>query len=278
MKLGEPGQGDITHNGRGTVQRMLEASACPALAVHRISRVGLDIATPGFQRVRVRPSGSFVMAVCAGSGRILLDGTWQTVRAGTACMAPPRILNAFEASPQGKWEIAWVRYDEPAPVHPLVGAASPQRVKFAVQDLRRAIEGLLAEWEGARDSRLIHHWVELVHGLARRIARPSRVDARMWALWEEIGEDLAHPWDLETLATRFHSSREHLRRLCLKQLGRSPMQHLTYMRMQRARQLLEDTNDKLESIAAAVGYESGLALARAFRRWVGCTPTDYRRG
>jgi AraC-like DNA-binding protein len=269
---------DITRNGRGTRQSLLEARDCPALGVHRISRVGIEWATPGFQRVRVRPSGSFIMAVCEGNGRILLDGTWQTIRAGTACMAPPRILNAFAASSEGRWVIAWVRYDEPPPVHPLVGAASPQKVKFDADTLRRAIEGLISEWETARDSRLVHHWVELVHGLARRIAQPAKVDEKLVALWEEVATNLSHDWQLGSLAARFHSSREHLRRACLKHFGRSPMQQLTYMRMQLARNLLEETNDKLDAIAAAVGYESGLVLARAFRRWVGCSPTEYRRG
>ncbi|HSI64356.1 MAG TPA: hypothetical protein VLE43_14610, partial [Candidatus Saccharimonadia bacterium] len=57
---------DVTRNGRGTRQRVLEATDCPPLAAHRISRVGIEWATPGFQRVRVRPSGSFIMAVCEG--------------------------------------------------------------------------------------------------------------------------------------------------------------------------------------------------------------------
>ena len=33
------------------------------------------------------------------SGRVLLDGRWQTSRAGVACLAPPRVLNAFHAVP-----------------------------------------------------------------------------------------------------------------------------------------------------------------------------------
>jgi AraC-like DNA-binding protein len=273
-----PERVDITRNGRGTKQCVLGAADCPALGAHRISRVGIEWATPGFQRVRVRPSGSFIMAVCEGSGRILLDGTWQTIRAGTACMAPPRILNAFESKGDGRWVIAWVRYDEPPPVRPLVDAVSPQKVKFDAEVLRRAIEGLIAEWESTRDARLVHHWVEIVHGLARRLARPAKVDEKLLVLWDNVAARLAFEWNLESLAALFHSSREHLRRVCLKQLGRSPMQHLTYMRMQQARHLLEETSDKLDSIATAVGYESGLVLARAFRRWVGCSPTEYRRG
>ena len=138
------------------------------------------------------------------------------------------------------------------------------------------IAGLRAEWEGARSLRMVHHWVSLVQEFASRFASPWQADDRLWKLWEKVGGELASPWSLDLLAQRAHLSAEHLRRLCLKTLGRSPMHHVTYMRMQRALHLLENTGDKLEVIAPQVGYESGLVFSRAFKRWVGLNPTEYR--
>ena len=54
------------------------------------------------------------------------------------------------------------------------------------------------------------------------------------------------------------------------------MQHLACMRIQRAQELLEKTDDKLEAIAPEVGYESALTFSRAFARCVGLTPSQYR--
>jgi transcriptional regulator GlxA family with amidase domain len=48
------------------------------------------------------------------------------------------------------------------------------------------------------------------------------------------------------------------------------------MRMQRARELLDTTDDKLEAIAPRVGYRSPIAFSRAFARTVGVMPSDYR--
>jgi len=100
---------------------------------------------------------------------------------------------------------------------------------------------------------------------------------RTWKLWQEVGADLAGEWSLERLASKLHMSTEHLRRLCARELGRSPMQHLTYMRMQRAQELLEKTSDKLDAVAPAVGYANAMVFSRAFQRWIGCSPTDYRQ-
>jgi len=55
------------------------------------------------------------------------------------------------------------------------------------------------------------------------------------------------------------------------------MQHLTAMRIQRAQSLLEKTTDKLEAIAPEVGYDSALVFSRAFKRWVGLSPSEYRQ-
>jgi transcriptional regulator GlxA family with amidase domain len=44
-------------------------------------------------------------------------------------------------------------------------------------------------------------------------------------------------------------SGENFRKLCQKALGRSPMKHLTYLRMRKAAELLTITNEKVETIA-----------------------------
>ena len=246
------------------------------MKTHRISRLGWHEARVPYSRVRLKPGGSFFLACVEGEGRILLDGRWQRVTANTVSLAPPRVLNAFRAVPGKLFAFAWVRYDEPPWVKPLVGAASPVRSSGGGADLARAIAGLRAEWEGARAPRVVHHWLSLVQEFTLRLARPWEADDRLWKLWEQVGADLAAPWSLGTLAERAHLSAEHLRRLCVKTLGRAPMHHVTYMRMQRAQQLLETTDDKLEAIAPIVGYESALVFSRAFKRWVGLNPTEYR--
>lgn len=191
-------------------------------------------------------------------------------------MAPPRVLNAMYATPEGRWVFAWMRYDEPVWLKPLVGAASPLRSVQGAEELGHAIAGLRAEWSGERDPALVHHWVSIIHGLACRIARPWRSSSRIGQLWETVALDLATDWKVATLAVRAHVSAEHLRRLCLRELGRTPMAHVGYMRMHRAQELLETTEDKIDSIAKQVGYGSGTVFTRAFTRYVGMTPSMYR--
>lgn len=267
---------ETTVDGPRTQRWALDQTECPELGLHHIAWLGLDTVFSPYARVRLAPSGSFVLAVLEGEGRVLLEGRWERVAAGSLCLAPPRVLNAFHAVPGKRWSFAWVRYDEPAWLKPLVGAASPLRLKQGAVELGRMVEGLCHEWTEARDPAQVHHWVSLIHGAARRFAKPWVGDSRMRGLWEAVARELAAEWKLGTLASRARVSAEHLRRLCLKELGRTPMEHVTYMRVQRAQELLEATDDKVDVIASLVGYRSGVVFARAFARCVGMTPTDYR--
>lgn len=268
---------ETTIDGPRTRRWVLEAAACSELAACRIARLGIDEASSPYCRVRMRPQGSFLLDSLEGEGRILLEGRWTRLAAGTLCMAPPRVPNAFHVQPGRRWRFAWVRYDEPSWVNPLVGSGSPVKAAGHAGTIARLISGLQEEWDNARDPQLIHHWVSLIHGTARRLAQPWRNNERLGTLWSEVASDLAADWSLASLARRVNLSPEQLRRLCLRELGRSPMQHLTSMRIQRAQELLERTTDKLEVIAPEVGYTSALVFSRAFRRWVGLSPSEYRQ-
>ena len=99
---------------------------------------------------------------------------------------------------------------------------------------------------------------------------------RLSAVWEAVANQLDRDWTLPALADICHISPEHLRRLCTRELGRTPMEHVGYMRVQRAKELLETTDNKIDVIAAVVGYRSGTVFSRAFVRYVGVIPTRYR--
>lgn len=268
---------EVTLANPATREEKLTARACPVLSLHRIAHLGWNETPAPYRIVRLQPTGSYVLVCLSGEGRILLDGRWQRCLPGTACLAPPRILNAFHAVPGKQWHFCWVRYDEPPGQAALVHSQSPVRVTCNPILLFSAIRGLIAEQAGAAENGLLHHWVELVHGLASRLAKPWHVDEKLGRIWAAVAGDLSAPWSTTELARRAHCSKEHLRRLCLRELGRTPLQQVTYMRIQRAAEILRQESDKLETIANAVGYSNAFVLSKVFKKWIGCAPAEYRR-
>lgn len=268
---------ETTIDGARTRRWSLDARQCPELVAYRVAWLGIDTVYAPYRRVRLAPSGSFVLATLDGEGRMWLEGRWQVVRAGALCLAPPRVLNAFHAAPGRAWTFAWIRYEEAPSSKPLVGAESPLRLAQGAADLGRVLSGLRAEWTGERNVELLRHWISLAHGHARRAAGPSRGGSRVGDLWSIVSRELAADWKLSSLAAACRLSTEHLRRVCRLELGRTPMEHVTYMRVQRAQELLVIRDAKLEAIAPEVGYHSATVFSRAFLRCTGLTPTEYRR-
>ena len=48
------------------------------------------------------------------------------------------------------------------------------------------------------------------------------------------------------------------------------------IRCDLAKHYLADTNLRLQQIAYLLGYSEPAPLVRAFKRWAGCTPIQYR--
>ncbi|MEO0420874.1 MAG: cupin domain-containing protein [Pseudomonadota bacterium] len=88
---------------------------------------------------------------------------------------------------------------------------------------------------------------------------------------------LAAPWSLESLAQRAGASRATLARHFKQVLGMAPMDYLTLWRLERSRELLENSRFSLDRVAEEVGYGSSQSFARAFRRRYGHPPGELRR-
>jgi len=72
-------------------------------------------------------------------------------------------------------------------------------------------------------------------------------------------------------------SRTMLERKFRKFLGRSPQAEIRHVQIKRARQLLAETDLKLERIAELTGFQHPEYLSVVFKREVGQTPGEFRR-
>jgi len=266
-----------THQvGKATREWTVRAEQCPALGWHQIRHVGIADAARPYEMVRTNLSGAYFLGCFSGEGRILLDGRWRVCREGSACLAPPHVLHAFHCAGKARWGFCWVRYEQPRDQRPFIFSSSPVLAAFDSRPLRAAIEGLHGEIHSAADPVAIQHWVELIQRYVLRFAHPWHAEDRLVKLWETVDARLGEPWTAETLSGLAHCSSEHLRRLCHKHLGRSPMHQVTYLRMRRAAHLLEASEEKIAVIAEAVGYQNPFAFSNTFMKWIGWRPSEYR--
>lgn len=250
--------------------------SCPLLATHKIAHTGILEARSPYEIVRVDQSGTFMLACLGGEGGVLVDGSWKTIREGQACLLPPFVTNSLKCIGKTTWHFAWVRYDESPKRKPIVSSISPVIGQFNANGLADAIRGLHLETIGENNSTALHHWCELVHHYVIRFAQPSNMDERLSRIWIAVEKKPAHDWTLNELADLACVSTEHLRRMCIKEIGRSPMRHLTFIRLQRAMNLISTSNDKIETIAKEVGFACIQSFTSAFKERFGSPPSHFR--
>ena len=82
---------------------------------------------------------------------------------------------------------------------------------------------------------------------------------------------------LEELAGQFHLSAPYLSKYIREHTGATFQDAVKKSRMKRARALLKETNQTVESIAASVGYETVEHFNRLFKKTYGMTPVQFRR-
>ena len=82
---------------------------------------------------------------------------------------------------------------------------------------------------------------------------------------------------VSVLASAAHRSTRRIRARFLQFSGSRPAVFIREARVWRAAALLRQGESDLEKIAALIGYGSRQALARAFRRRLGVSPTEYWR-
>lgn len=110
------------------------------------------------------------------------------------------------------------------------------------------------------------------------MSMPRRfVDPLAQAAADRLAASLAEAVDSTGLAAALGVSYRTLHRRFSAAAGMAPLAYLQALRVERAKELLEDSRASLERIVEQVGYSDVPAFRRLFLRQVGVSPAQYRQ-
>ena len=264
------------HIGAATREWLVAPSACPELTALRIALCGISSAQSGFSFIRHAWEDSQILVCHDGAGEVWADGGWQPCRAGHAYLCPARSAHAYRAVGGHTWGISWAILSEPPSEMPWMSPGPPRLIMADHRSFTDAVHNLHRETLGVASHAIRGHWAALVALLATRISSEGPLEQRLDRLWEDVDQDLGREWKLSDLARCAQIGPEQLRRLCLRHHQHSPMQHVTWLRMQRAATLLSSQRAMVADVAQAVGYDNAFAFSTAFKRVLGQPPSTWR--
>lgn len=262
--------------GDATQEYLVAGSTSKTLDSAGIALTGISLAREPFEFVRPDWACAQILACVSGTGKVLVNGKWQNCQAGTAYLTPPNKLHAYRAIENDQpWQFAFVTYSAPLRHCPLT-VTEPTLIQADTRLLHSAVQGLYRETVDQADPLCINHWIDLLTHYAQRLCC-LRSSGRLWPVWEQVRSHLAKNWNVEMMADLAAMSTEHFRRLCHEELGRSPMRHLTRMRLQHSAGLLTNTPLTVDAIAQSVGYADRFGFSQAFKKEFGLSPGQFRK-
>ncbi|MBW7456469.1 AraC family transcriptional regulator, partial [Paenibacillus sepulcri] len=93
-----------------------------------------------------------------------------------------------------------------------------------------------------------------------------------------IEENFENPnLSLQHLSDRFHVSGKYVSYLFKEEFNMKFIDFIVRLRMERAEELLAETDESVQNIALRVGYANSITFGRVFKRIIGMTSGDYRK-
>jgi AraC-like DNA-binding protein len=106
---------------------------------------------------------------------------------------------------------------------------------------------------------------------------PSAIDLALDEIVRSIQHNPGRHWSVDELAQRAHLSRAQFGRRFRTATGMAPARFMIQARLDRARQLMQETDMTLGQIAIALGYADVAFFSRQYRRYAGSPPSALRR-
>ncbi|WGU97244.1 helix-turn-helix domain-containing protein [Paenibacillus dendritiformis] len=114
------------------------------------------------------------------------------------------------------------------------------------------------------------------HGLLFQSARPDERSRKLTDILAYIHEHYDEELSIEQFAGTMNMSVGHFSRIFKEEVGEKYVEYIAKYRLAKAKELLLQTDLKMDDIAAKVGYWGRNSFIRMFRKYEGITPAKYR--
>lgn len=270
--------------GSCTEQYMpLSKDYAQALHSRGIFMAGLSTLKSGFEIKRLDCFYHILIYTIAGQAEYATHTSKGILRPDELWIVPAHQFHHYWV--QTHWQIAWLHVQDIEMWASFRDKAPHIVTPQSLEPIHYAMRQYLNE--SIHNTREAHHatrlYAELIgHYLDRELqfenAPADRyIKKRLQGLWEHVNSDLRHGWTLQELAAQMHLSQVQLYRWVTKYNNTTPMGMVHQLRMRCAKQLLIQSHYNISTIGDQLGYETPFSFSRAFKRYTGSSPKDYRK-
>lgn len=249
--------------------------------------------TPQWRDIDYCPDYSKLYFITGGTGWIKIDGKEYYPEPGQLVLMPENVVQSYSVSEGQPYQKYWCHFNA------RIGhmeAFRQLRVPYLckVSDYGR-IEKIFAELVQYANSEevcsgllakvkmmelLSYYLLELAEGQAGQetIALRNR-PASSWLqpLLQYITDHLDRDLNIQELAEQVCLHPNYFIRMFKEQMGVPPIQYILRVKMEKAQELLVQTEESVSEVARQVGFQDYFHFSKQFKKLVGMAPTEYRK-
>lgn len=213
--------------------------------------------------------------VHSGKGILYNECGEHALSAGQIFMIHPYEITTYVADAEDPWNYSWIGFDANEYISELLGGDIYPAA--ACGDLFRQMNNSELTW--GREFFLCGKLYEVLAALdLREESKPEENSSRYVRIAKNYIESNFHKdVRVSQIAENLGLDRSYFTHLFTNEMKVSPQQYLLALRMKKATDLLENSDQQIGEISVQVGYPDITNFSRMFKRHLGISPSQYRR-
>lgn len=276
-----------------TVPKKILVAQCetnPVIGDAYITNIGYYPKAEYHYRRRITGVDQNIIIYCAeGKGRAQVHDTNYAINTGDFLLIPANTPHFYAASDEAAWTIYWIHFKGRAAdaltlsiVQKFLGykgcvaynAKREQLFEELYLNLERgySYENILyvnmCFWHFMASFHFDHKYENI---------NPTKNNDTAGKAISYMQQNIGKTLSLMDIAQQVNLSVSHFVALFRKKTGFSPIEYFNHLKIQKACQYLQFTDEQLKVIAGKLGIEDCYYFSRLFKKLMGVAPNDYRK-
>jgi AraC-like DNA-binding protein len=266
---------DLLELGSKCQELFVDTKRVPEIESLGIQMSGISTMLGSFCLERANPNNHTLLYTIEGTGQVTTPYGTEIIEEQTLTVLPAGEPFNMTLNSQ-KWKLVWFNVNDTAHWRNVCDGQPLNQQSQQCQSIYHALSLIYHEPSQLLRAGCLSQLVYYLNESLDPLVAASQGQRRLEGLFLHVEQQLQLAWSIEQLCTLAYDSAPHLHRLCQLQYGRSPMQQVIFLRIERAKYLLRYSDFSVSHIAERVGYQEVSNFSKRFNKSVGQSPKQYR--
>lgn len=224
--------------------------------------------------------------VLDGKGKFRCNDKEYVLGKGDVFLITPTDYIYYEADEDEPWEYRWIKYEGSSvkylfengginkEVYSISDQEQYQKFLYFFEEILNLLKKEVAPYLSATGLFYVFlGWFIESFGAKQQ----SNDKISFYKIQNYINNHFTEDIDMDQIAKFSNYDRSHIYKLFMKNIGCSPKEYISTLRLNLACEMLHETDYLINDIALKTGYKSYISFINAFKKKYGILPTQYRK-